>query len=138
MGVRLIQEFMTADPVRVPPTLLVLEAHELMRRENVRHLVVMEGERLVGVVSQRDLYLIETFAQADPQNAAVEEAMTPDPYTVAPMTPLDEVARTMWRDRLGSVVIAEDDRVVGIFTAVDALRALSEVVVRDEANHAPH
>jgi acetoin utilization protein AcuB len=79
------------------------------------------------VVSERDLHLVETLKDTDPRTTPVEEAMSPDPLTVRPETPLADAARLMHEHRTGSVIVIERDHVVGIFTAVDALRALADL-----------
>ncbi len=122
---------MTTNPVCVALDTPVRGAHAVMRSANVQHLVVMDGERLAGVVTQRDLYLIETLIEADPQSAIVEEAMAAEPYVVAPMTPLREVARTMWREGYSYALVVTNQQVVGIFTAIDALHALGDLLSLD-------
>lgn len=119
---------MSADFLRVRPDTPVRGAQQLMRSANMRDLVVMEGERLAGVLSQLDLYLIQSLSGADPESAVVEEAMAPHPYVVGPEAPVQEVARTMWKERCGSAVIVDQEKVIGIFTIFDALHALSQVV----------
>jgi acetoin utilization protein AcuB len=104
------------------------EAHRLMNDHAIRHLPVLEGGRLVGVVSMRDLHLIETLKGVDPQEVSVEEAMAQEAYTVPPGTGLTEVARTMALHKYGSAVVARDGRVEGIFTTIDALRALDTLL----------
>jgi CBS domain-containing protein len=119
---------MSEDFVRVDPATPVKGAHALMRSSKRRELIVMEGQRLAGVLSQLDLYLIETMTWADPASALVEEAMTSSPYVVGPDVPLQEVAYTMWKDRHNSAVVADAGQVIGIFTFADALRALFSVL----------
>jgi acetoin utilization protein AcuB len=85
---------------------------------------VLEGGKLAGILSQRDALLVETLRDVDPATTAVEEAMTTDVYVVAPDTPLEEVAGAMADHKYGCAVVVDEDRVVGIFTTVDALRAL--------------
>jgi acetoin utilization protein AcuB len=104
------------------------EAHQVMRERGVRHLPVIDEGRLVGVVSQRDLYLLETLKGVDAARELVEEAMTSEPFVVGPDTPLDEVAEQMAQRRHGSAVVLEKDQVIGIFTTTDALRALVAVL----------
>ncbi len=129
---RAIREFMTSDFNRVRPDTPVQGAHALMRSTNMRDLVVMDGDKLAGVICQLDLYLIQSLTDADPESAVVEEAMTTQPYVVAPDVSLEQVARTMWTQRYGSAVVVQDDRVVGIFTIADSLRALSQVLSADD------
>ena len=113
------------------------EAHRLMNEHAIRHLPVLEGGMLVGVVSMRDLHLIETLKGVDPKEVAVEEAMSQDAYTVPPGTTLLEVARTMAMHKYGSAVIAREGRVEGIFTTVDALKALEMLLASPQAEATP-
>ena len=78
---------------------------------------------LVGIVTMGDLHLFETLKDVD-TSVAVSEAMTANPVTVAPGDMLDEVAATMAERKLGSVVVVENDEIRGIFTNIDALKAL--------------
>jgi acetoin utilization protein AcuB len=125
-----VQNFMTIAPLVIGSDRPFSEAHRLMRERSTRHLPVVDGGRLVGVLSQRDLYLCETLKGVDPTSEPVREAMIPEPYAVAPDAALDEVAGVMARRRLGSAVVVERGVVVGLFTTVDALRALSALVRR--------
>jgi acetoin utilization protein AcuB len=106
------------------------EAHQVMRERGVRHLPVVDEGRLVGVVSQRDLYLLETLKGVDPGTETVREAMAPDPYAVPPDAPLEAVAAAMAENKYGSAVVVDRGAVIGLFTTVDALRALAAVVGR--------
>ena len=72
--------------------------------------------------------LIESFRDVDASKVTVEEAMTEQPYTVAPEMPLDEVVSTMAEKKYGSAVIVQNHKVVGIFTTVDACQALAELL----------
>ena len=96
----------------------------------IRHLPVLEGGRLVGMLSQSDLHLIETLKDVVPKEVLVEEAMSQDAYTVAPETRLADVAREMALHKYGSAVILHGEEVLGIFTTTDALRALDTVLAR--------
>lgn len=125
-----VQRYMTVGPQVVSVRQSIAQAHQLMREKGVRHLPVVDGARLVGVVSQRDLYLLETLKGVDPATETVEEAMTRDPFTVRPETPLDEVAQAMADGKYGSAVVVDKGAVIGVFTTVDALRALASLLRR--------
>jgi acetoin utilization protein AcuB len=105
-------------------------AHRVMRENNLRHLPVLDQGKLVGLVSERDLALIEASRRLDVDEVAVEKAMTANPYCVAPDASLVEVARQMATRRYGAAIVVDGVDVVGIFTSVDALLALAHVLDR--------
>jgi len=119
-----IQAVMTTQPITVGRNETLETAHELMRRHGCRHLPVLEHGELVGVVTQRDLYLLETIAGVDLSEDRVDDAMSVDAYAVPPEAPLAEVSAHMAANRYGCAVVIERGRVIGIFTTTDALRAL--------------
>ena len=84
------EELMTEDPITVPVTAKLRDAAYILQTMEIRHLPVVDGGRLVGLVSQRDLYLTETLAGVDPATEMVREAMSDEPYTVAPDARLEE------------------------------------------------
>lgn len=128
---------MTGAPCLIQRHETLSTAHRTMREHRIRHLPVVEGRRLVGIVSDRDLHLVETLRDVDPALVRVDEAMTPDPYTVAPGASLLAVARSMAKGKYGSAVVVERGRVVGIFTTTDALDALAALVHRPRAPRKP-
>lgn len=123
-----ISDFMTRSPHRIGAEQPLSLAHEIMRKKRIRHLPVLHGGKLVGLVSLRDLHLLETLSGVEPEEVTVEEAMSPDVYTVRPNAPLRGVVREMARRKLGSAVVMEAGEVVGVFTTVDALRALEHAL----------
>jgi acetoin utilization protein AcuB len=128
MTSRTIRSAMTEAPHTVEAEQPLVEAHDLMRSHHVRHLPVLRGGDLVGVVSQRDLFLIETLRDVDVRKVTVEEAMSSEPYTVGPDEPLERVLGAMRDHRYGSTVVVEAGHVIGIFTTSDALRLLHEIL----------
>jgi acetoin utilization protein AcuB len=120
-----IQSVMTPQPITIGRTETLATAHRLMRHHACRHLPVLEHGELVGVVTQRDLYLLETIAGVDLSGDRVDEAMSNDAYAVLPDASLAEVSAHMAANRYGCAVVIERGRVIGIFTATDALRALA-------------
>jgi acetoin utilization protein AcuB len=123
-----IENFMTRSVHTIGTKSPLTEAHRMMNDHGIRHLPVLEGGRLVGMLSQRDLHLIETLRDVDPKEVIVEEAMSQDAYTVTPETPLAGVAREMGAHKYGSAVIIRGAQVLGIFTTTDALKALDTVL----------
>ncbi|MCC7539549.1 MAG: CBS domain-containing protein [Deltaproteobacteria bacterium] len=115
---------MTAHPHTVGQEQTMGFAHALMRKHGIRHLPVLHSGKVVGMVSVRDLHLVETLPDVNPEETRVEEAMSTDVYVVAPDVPLADVADVMATRKLGSAVIVDHGVVTGVFTTTDALHAL--------------
>jgi acetoin utilization protein AcuB len=126
-----ISRYMTLAPAVIGPDEAMARAHELMRTRRIRHLPVVHRGGLVGVVSERDLQLMETLCDVDPAIVTVGEAMTRTVYAVAPDTPMNRVIAEMLERRLGSAVVVGDAGIEGIFTTADGLRALLDVLDRE-------
>lgn len=127
-----VQDVMSTEVVTIGPRQTLAEAHRIMNAEGVRHLPVVEGGRLLGLLTQRDLHLVETLDAVEPDEVLIEEVMVREVYAVEPDAPLPGVLREMERRRLGSAVVLEGDRPVGIFTASDAIRALRSMLEEQE------
>jgi acetoin utilization protein AcuB len=128
----------------VKPLDSILHARELMERHRVNQLPVLVDGKLVGIVTDRDLRdaLPSVFEDAqyarrrsrrtnvDPANVHVEDVMTPNVIMLAPDDTVDQAARVMRRQRIGSVPIVDDGRLVGIVTRSDVLDAYAELYTR--------
>ena len=124
-----IDDCMSPSPYAIQHDQPMADAHLLMREHHIRHLPVLDGDELIGLVSLRDLHLMETLKDVDPTQVLVREAMTDEPYAVRVGTPLREVALNMGAHKYGSAVILDaDGRVVGLFTTIDAMRALANLL----------
>ena len=123
-----ISDFMTRSPHVIGMEQPLSAAHALMRTKRIRHLPVLHGGKLVGLISLRDVHLVETLPDIDPAEVLVEDAMSQDVYSVRPDASLRAVGREMARRKLGSAVVIEGRKVVGIFTTIDALRALDRAL----------
>jgi len=123
-----IQKYMTTTPHSIRGEETLATAAKMMHEHGIRHLPVVDSGMLLGILTDRDLKFVSSFRDVDPTTLTVEEAMTEDPYTVHPDTPLDEVAKTMASDKFGSAIVVQNEHVVGIFTTADACRALSELL----------
>lgn len=105
-----------------------------MQAAGIRHLPVVDGERVVGIITERDIRMLEGCGRTI--DVHVREAMTPEPYVVDADAPAARVCRTMADRKLGSVVVVTDAaKVVGIFCATDAVRTLADIF--DEYFSAP-
>lgn len=123
-----IQKYMSTTPHSIGRDQPLRVAHAMMREHRIRHLPVLEGGRLVGILTERDVALITSMMDANEKDTTVEEAMTTDVYAISPDASLDEVAAEMAERKYGSAVVLQNQKVVGIFTTVDACSALSELL----------
>ncbi len=123
-----VSKYMSTVPHSVGRDQTLQRAHEIMRKHDIRHLPVLDGGTLAGLISQRDLHLIETLRDVNPEEVLVEEAMTSEVYCVSPETPLDEVATNLAERKLGCAVVMQKHHLVGMFTTVDACHALARLL----------
>ncbi len=124
---RTVGAWMTPQPHTIGEDQSLIAARERMHHWRVRHLPVLHGGHLVGVVSERDIALVEALQGVDIGQVRVDEAMSADPWTVESDATLTEVAAAMAEQRIGTAIVVEGkDQVVGVFTTTDALRALAQ------------
>ena len=123
-----ISKYMTTTPHTADGSLTLAAASKLMQDYGIRHLPVVAGDKLLGVITDRDIKFAESFSIVDAEKVTVFGAMTEEPYSVSPETPLDEVVATMAEKKYGSAIVVQNKQVVGVFTTVDACRAFSELL----------
>jgi acetoin utilization protein AcuB len=123
-----IQNYMTSSPHTVGTDQTLAHAHALLHQHKIRHLPVLRGGDLVGMLTERDLALVEALKDVEPSEVLVEEAMSTGVYAVAPDAPLDQVVSEMAAKKYGSAVVVQNNRVVGIFTNVDLCVAFVELL----------
>lgn len=123
-----IQKYMTTAPLSIGIEQTLAKAQTLQREAKIRHLPVLHGGVLVGMISDRDLALVETLKNVDPNQVRVGDAMSREVYSVTPDAPLDEVVAEMALHKYGSAVVMQNQHVVGIFTTVDACNALASLL----------
>ncbi|WP_022798422.1 CBS and ACT domain-containing protein [Thermus islandicus] len=133
----LVRDWMTRDPLTVTPDTPVLEAIHLLRQRGFRRLPVMRDGKLVGLVTDKDL------KDAMPSKATtlsvwemnyllsklpVEEVMAKPVITIAADEPLEKAALLMEEKKIGGLPVMEGERLVGIITVTDVLRAFIEAL----------
>lgn len=123
-----IREFMTPNPHTIDGERPASAAARLMDDLDIRHLPVMRGPRVMGVVSERDLIMAESLQQQADIIVKVSDLCTLDAFSVAPDTPLDEVLERMVDLRIGSAVVMDGGTVVGVFTTMDACRSYKDLL----------
>jgi len=121
-----VQNFMSALPRTIGVEQSLKKAIDMMQEHQIRHLPVLQGRKLVGILTDRDIAVAKSFQGS--AELRVEGIMMPMTYSVLPETPLETACALMAADKLGSAVVqSPSGEVIGIFTALDALRALSEI-----------
>jgi acetoin utilization protein AcuB len=129
--VRTVGEHMTRAPRAIDGRSSVAEARETMEALGVHHLPVIDGGRLAGVVTERDLDRLRVAKPlVDPEVLAVFQAMSPDPLAVAPGESLAAVVARMVERAVDSAVVLDGGAIRGIFTSTDALRLLAALLQR--------
>lgn len=121
----LVNEHMTRRPVELDRRDSVQKAAQTMEEHAFHHLPIMDGAKLYGVVSSRDIDVVATVV-GDVGTIEVGDVCSLGPLTVPPTMPVDEVAAAMLKRGVGSAVVVDARVVVGVFTVHDALRVLSE------------
>jgi acetoin utilization protein AcuB len=117
---------MSPSPVTINLRRPIAAARSSMREHQIRHLPVLDGGQVVGLVSERDLLVVESMPGVNPTVVRVEDAMVQSVFQVSPATAVADVVDAMIERKLGSAVVVDDDQVVGVFTTIDALRALRD------------
>ncbi len=123
----LIQKYMTSMPHTIGADQTIKTAKKMMSEYGIRHLPVLKGSELVGLLSDRDVSLAGNFEGS--ADTKVDDVMMTMTYSVKPDAPLNHVASEMAERKYGSAIVKQENgKIVGIFTAVDALRVLSDVL----------
>jgi acetoin utilization protein AcuB len=120
---------MTRKVVVAPPRLPLDAAWRVMVERRIRHLPVVEGRRLVGMLSDRDVLLRATLdddGRVIVPGVEVAFAMTPAPLVCAPLTSVSDLARTMIDRKIDAIPVVEGERLVGLVTSTDLLALLVE------------
>jgi acetoin utilization protein AcuB len=128
---------MSKPVVAIQPDMPIMDALKLMQEKNIRRAPVVKGEKLVGIVSDKDLL------NAAPSDATtlsiweinyllakikVKDVMTSKVLSVGERTPIEEAARIMADNKIGGLPVLTDDKVVGIITETDLFKIFLELM----------
>jgi CBS domain-containing protein len=113
------RRFVTASPEEALP-----QVRQTMRLARLRHLVITDGDQLLGLISYRNL--LESLLEGENQETAIAAAMTESPVFVTPATPIADAADRLCRYGFGCLPVVEESaprpRIVGLVTESDLLR----------------
>jgi acetoin utilization protein AcuB len=132
-------DLMTSSPATVTPAATVAEAWDLMRELDVRHLPVVDGETLVGMLSDRDLGTLDvirmlTEAGADSLRLQlgrpIVQLMSTDVVTAEPETEVGDLLTLLLEHKVGAIPVVTPDtrQLVGIVSYIDVLRVVQKVL----------
>lgn len=105
-------------------------ARSMMVEHKIRHVPVVREGKVVGIVSERDIHALDRAIGDEADDLLIEKVMTPDPFITRSDADLATTAKEMAARRIGSVVLVDDGKLVGLFTTTDALRALAASLAR--------
>ena len=123
-----IQKFMTTQPQSIESKDKLEKAKDVMAKYGIRHLPVMREGEVIGMLSDREINLAYGLEGVEPTSLLVVDACSGHPYIVEPDEPLRLAAQEMANKHHGSAVVMQNGKLVGIFTTVDACRALSWII----------
>ncbi len=139
---RRIKDWMTSDPITVSSSTTLPEAYWLMVENNIRRLLVVDKDRLVGIVTMDDLrgsFHTEIIA-INPlkvnemlSELPVRQLMSKNPMTIAPTANVVEAARKMLEHKISTLPVMDSEKVVGIITESDLFRVLVDICLSQEA-----
>ena len=129
-----VSDWMTAEPFTMSPGTTVAEARRLMEAGGFRHLPVVDGNRLIGIISDRDVGIGDAQLRAATQVDGVEDLLGDDrpaesvmsagPHVIGIDAEVTDAARLLVSRRISALPVVDADRaVVGIITSVDCLLA---------------
>jgi CBS domain-containing protein len=118
-----ISDVMTSNPRGVETSTPVAEAARIMKSEDVGSVPILEGDRLTGMLTDRDIAIRVVAEGKDPQSTTVGEVASRDVVTVDPQQNLDDALRLMAQHQVRRLpVVEEDGRVVGVVAQADVAR----------------
>ena len=121
-----IRDVMTDNPTTCEPTATVADAAKVMAREDVGPVPIVEGGRLVGLVTDRDIIVRVVAEGRDVTSTTVKDISSKDLITVTPDEELDRALQLMAQHQVRRIPVVEGDRVVGIVSQADVARAADE------------
>ncbi len=130
-----VADLMARKPLSVTPATTAQEAAKLMRQHRFSCVPVVEGEKLVGIVTTRDLSG-RVLAEGRAPDTPLAEIMTPDPLSLSPQSLGSDILHMMLENRIGHLPVVRDGKLLGMITQTDLTRfqAISSAqLVRDAA-----
>jgi acetoin utilization protein AcuB len=133
----IVDDVMTRDVVTLNPDQTLLDAINLLRSKRIRHLPVVEGQKLVGIVTDRDVKKATPSVLAGVEKdeydkslltIRVAQMMTREPMTVPRQSALKNAVEIFINRKVGALPVVDDGHLVGILTEIDILRVAYDLL----------
>lgn len=121
-----IKDLMTTNPTTCPPSATVVEVARVMKQEDVGSVPVVEGDQLVGMVTDRDIVIRVIADGKDVEATTVSDVGSSDVVTVDPDTSIDQALDLMSENQVRRLPVVEGGQLVGIVAVADVARAADE------------
>jgi acetoin utilization protein AcuB len=121
-----VKNQMSRKVVTIPPPTSILRAMEVMRENSIRHLPVVNGEDLVGLVTEGDLRQASILSMVD--KVSIEDVMIKKPFTISPEASIEEAAKIIYLHKIGGLPVVKGMKLVGIITIVDLLESFIQLL----------
>jgi acetoin utilization protein AcuB len=127
-----VKNWMVKKVISIPQNSHIVEALSLMKKYSIRHLPVVEGKNLLGLITESDLrpIMIPTLME----EMRLEQLMIKNPVTIGPDESLEEAARLIYRYKIGGLPVVDKGKLVGIITTPDILAAFIQLMGVFEAS----
>lgn len=120
-----VKNWMITDVIVVSPKDTVESAIQIMQQHSIRHLPVVEDNRLVGLVTESSL---RPYLSPEKLKLPLREVMIINPITIDPEADIDEAARIIYKYKIGGLPVVSQGKLVGIITITDILEAFIELM----------
>ncbi len=121
-----IRRKMSHKPITISSDKTVLDALDVMKKNSIRHLPVVDGKKFVGFVSEFDLREVRLLPLSE--DILVRDVMVKDPVTISPEESLEDAARLIFKHKIGGLPVLENGKLVGVLTSKDILAAFIEMM----------
>jgi acetoin utilization protein AcuB len=121
-----VRKRMVRKLVTIAPNTGILKAMEVMRKNSIRHLPVVDGDDFVGFVTEGDLRQASLLSMVD--KVSIEDVMIKNPVTISPEASLEEAAKLISFHKIGGLPVVKGKKLIGIITIVDILRAFIQLM----------
>jgi CBS domain-containing protein len=141
----IVRDYMMSALTTISKDSSLLDAAMTMRRSSIRHLPIVDGDRLVGIITERDVLrcspsLLSEITQDEYnaifENTPIARVMTRDPTSVQPDAPIRDAVALMMDRKMGCLPVVENGRLVGILTRSDLLTVLMNLLPSPPASAA--